>query len=136
MLDRNDIITSTRRGFLSRAAGLAAGGTALALAIPPARAADDPVFALIAAHREINAAVHAIEADSNGTNDITEPASAEFDLFLKLVDEVVPTTLAGVVALVTYRGEINKRAPWKFEDNSAPPLIGSLAKALSGRAAA
>jgi hypothetical protein len=58
---------STRRHFLSGAAGVAAGGTPLALAtIPPAPAADapasalDPVFALIAAHRDFNATVHAI----------------------------------------------------------------------------
>jgi hypothetical protein len=130
-------IDSTRRGFLSQAAALAVGGTALALAVPPkARAADDPVFALIAAHREINARVHAIEADPNETNDITELASAEMDLFLELIDDVVPTTLAGVVALVTYLDEVNKQDPWKFEDNYATPLIGSLATAFNRMAVA
>jgi hypothetical protein len=51
-------VVSTRRRFLSQAAGVAAGGTALALAtIPPALSAIapapsvDPVFALIAQHR-------------------------------------------------------------------------------------
>jgi hypothetical protein len=51
-------VVSTRRRFLSQAAGLAAGGTALALAtIPPALSAIapapsvDPIFALIARHR-------------------------------------------------------------------------------------
>ncbi|MFB9262285.1 hypothetical protein ACFFWD_03735 [Bradyrhizobium erythrophlei] len=40
----NNTITPTRRGFLSRAAGVAAGGTVLALAtIPPAVAAAAPV---------------------------------------------------------------------------------------------
>jgi hypothetical protein len=46
---------SSRRAFLSSAAGIAAGGAVLALAtIPPALAATaaDPIFALIAAHRE------------------------------------------------------------------------------------
>jgi hypothetical protein len=49
-------VDPTRRGFLSQAAGVAAGGTVLALAaIPPTPAAAapagalDPVFALIAA---------------------------------------------------------------------------------------
>jgi hypothetical protein len=51
-------VVSTRRRFLSQAAGVAAGGTVLALAtIPPALSAIapapsvDPVFALIAQHR-------------------------------------------------------------------------------------
>jgi hypothetical protein len=47
----NTPVDQTRRRFLSTAAGIAAGSTALALAIPPARAADDPIFALIEAHR-------------------------------------------------------------------------------------
>jgi hypothetical protein len=136
-------LDSTRRGFLSRAAGLAAGGTALALAIPSARAADDPVFALIAAHREINATVHAIEAETSrrlslGIDDhidITVPSGAEMDLFQELL-EMVPTTLAGVVALVTYLEHVNKKDPWKFEDNDATPLIGSLATAFNRMAVA
>ena len=52
------LAASTRRSFLSQAAGVAAGGAVLALAtIPPAPAATapapsvDPVFALIAQHR-------------------------------------------------------------------------------------
>jgi len=56
-------VVSTRRRFLSQAAGAAAGGTALALApIPPAPAAAapagllDPVFGLIEAHRTARAA--------------------------------------------------------------------------------
>jgi hypothetical protein len=45
--------------------------------------------------------------------------------------EIVPTTLAGVVALVTYLDEVNKKDPWKFEDNYATPLIGTLATAFN-----
>jgi hypothetical protein len=138
----------TRRCFLSTTATLAAGGAALALAtIPPAPAAAapagalDPVFGLIAAHREVVATVRAIEAETTRqsdlgiyveteANDITEPASAEVGLFIELT-EAVPTTLAGVVALVTYLDEINKQDPWKFEDNYATPLIGALATAFS-----
>ena len=53
----------TRRHFLSRAAGAAAGGAALSLAIPPAVAgAFDPIFVLIEAHKtaenDFRAAVH------------------------------------------------------------------------------
>ncbi len=144
-------IVSTRRRFLSQAAGVAAGGTVLALAtIPPAPAADapasalDPVFALISAHRNGGAIVKAIEAEHSrlydlnmliSDDEITEPASAEMDLFVELL-EIVPTTLAGVVALVTYLDEIHKKDPWKFEDNYATPLIGTLATAFSRMAVA
>jgi hypothetical protein len=141
-------VDPTRRRFLSTTATLAAGSAVLALAaIPPASALVapagtlDPVFALIAAHREVDATVHAIEAEATrelylGTyveteaNDITEHALAEHDLFLRLLD-IVPTTLVGVVALVAYLDEIDKQDHWKFEDNYATPLIGNLAEAFS-----
>jgi hypothetical protein len=141
-------VDSTRRHFLSQAAGVAAGGTVLALATIPRAAAVaaptgslDPVFALIAAHREVVATVHAIEAETTRqsglgiyveteANDITEHASAEMDLFLRLLD-IVPTTLAGVIALVAHLDEIEKQDHWKFEDNYATPLIGNLAEAFS-----
>jgi hypothetical protein len=137
-------VVSTRRRFLSNAAGIAAGGTLLALAIPPvpaAAAAFDPVFDLIAAHRAFDATVHAIEAETRrqsdlgiyvetDENDIAPSSGAEMRLFLELL-EVVPTTLAGVVALVAYLDEINKQDPWKFQDNYATPLIGNLAVAFS-----
>ncbi len=63
-----------------------------------------------------------------------EQNSVEFDLFIALT-EAVPTTLAGVVALVTYLDEVNKKDPWKFEDNYATPLIGGLATAFNRMAA-
>jgi hypothetical protein len=36
-----------------------------------------------------------------------------------------------VVALVTHLDWINKKDPWKFEDNYATPVIGALAVAFS-----
>jgi hypothetical protein len=139
----SQVDATSRRRFLSNAAGIAAGGTALALAIPPvpAAAAFDPVFDLIAAHRAVDATVHAIEAETRrqsdlgiyvetDENDIAPSSGAEMRLFLELL-EVVPTTLAGVVALVAYLDEINKQDPWKFQDNYATPLIGNLAVAFS-----
>src|SRR5882757_9950074 len=51
------------------------------------------------------------------------------DLFLELI-EAVPTTVAGAVALVVYLDQVNKKDPWKFEDNYATPLIGALATGL------
>ena len=143
---------STRRHFLSQAAGVAAGGTVLALAtIPPVPAAAapaspvDPVFGLIAAHKQIMETVRATSAEiRHSTEDeaialekgvFAEQNSDEFDLFVELT-EAVPTTLQGVVALVTHLDEVNKTDPWKFEDNYATPLIGALAKAFNRMAVA
>jgi hypothetical protein len=138
---------TSRRRFLSQAAGVAAGGTVLALAtIPPASAVAapasplDPVFALIAAHKKIVGTVHAIELEINRTVEIdeiialeegafSEQNSVEMDLFIELT-EAVPTTLAGVVALVAYLDQIHKKDPCKFEDNYATPVIGALAEAF------
>jgi hypothetical protein len=140
-------VDSTRRRFLTNAAGVAAGGTVLALAtIPPAPAAGasvsalDPVFALIAAHREADTAVNAIVAEIDRTDEtdkivaleegaLADLGSVELGLFLELL-EAVPTTLAGVIALVAYLDEIEKKDHWKFEDNYATPLIGNLAEAF------
>jgi hypothetical protein len=71
-------IDSTRRGFLSQAAGLA-GGTALALAIPtpPAAAVSDPVFDLIEAHRKIDATVNAVVAEINRSAEIEKTIALE-----------------------------------------------------------
>jgi hypothetical protein len=151
-VDQTAPVDQSRRRFLAVATGasVASVGTLAVAAAMPAAApysaacAVDPVFALIAAHREVLATVHAIEAEATRqsdlgiyveADDITEPASAELDLFIELT-EAVPTTLAGVVALVTYLDGINKREPWKFEDNYATPLIGALATAFNRMAVA
>jgi hypothetical protein len=144
---------SSRRTFLAQAAGVAAGGTALALAtIPPEPAVGasvgpaDSVFALIAAHKKIVGTVNATEDEIDRTVEVdkiieleggalAEQSSVEMDLFLALT-EAVPTTLAGVVALVTHLDEVQKKDPWKFEDNYATPLIGALAVAFSRLAVA
>jgi hypothetical protein len=108
------------------------------------RAAFDPVFDLIAAHKKIVGTIDVIEAEHSrlfelnmlvSDDEITEPASIEIGLFFELL-EIVPTTVASVVALVTYLDEVNKKDPWKFEDNHATPLIGNLAEAFNRIAAA
>jgi hypothetical protein len=64
-MSKADHSDTTRRRFLSTAAaGIAAGGAAVALAIPPASAADDPIFAAIEAHRKADAAANAAFAES------------------------------------------------------------------------
>jgi hypothetical protein len=141
----NTPTSTTRRGFLSQGAGAAAGGAVLALATssPASTAvasatAADPVFSVIAAHTKIAERVllaaaeldrHApsSEDDWDKFGDLT---SAEMNLLLEM-PEVVPTTLAGVVALVVHLNQIYEKDPWKFEDNYATPLIGTLAKAFS-----
>jgi hypothetical protein len=42
----------------------------------------------------------------------------------------VQTTLSGVVSLMVHLNQIYEKDPWKFEDNYATPLIGTLAKAF------
>ena len=135
---------ASRRSFLTKAAGVAAGSAVLATAtIPPASATDvsDPVFGLIASHKKIMGTVNPIAAEINRTVEIdkidelqqgafAEQNGVEFDLFIALT-EAVPTTLAGVVALMTYLDEVNKKDPWKFEDGYATPLIGALAAAFN-----
>jgi hypothetical protein len=79
---------------------------------------------------EINRAVEIDEQIALEKGALSDQSSVEMDLFLELT-EAVPTTLAGVVALVTYLDEINKTDPWKFEDNYATPVIGALAEAFS-----
>jgi hypothetical protein len=114
-------IVPTRRRFLSQAAGVAAGGTVLALATSPPGAALaappgalDPVFALIEAHKATEAAlvVACIEKerleklgdwDADGGTDAAHDAewSALADLF-----ECVPATIAGVVAFADVHPQI------------------------------
>jgi hypothetical protein len=93
---------------LSHAAGVAAGGTVLALAtIPPSSAVAapaspaDPVFDLIAAHRKIVGTVDAIVAEINRAVEIdekialeegplSEQGGVEMGLFLELTEAVPP----------------------------------------------
>jgi hypothetical protein len=84
---------------------------------------------------EINRAVEIDEQIALEKGALSEQSSVEMGLFLDLL-EIVPTTLAGVFALVTYLDEVNKKDPWKFEDACATPLIGTLATGFNRMAAA
>jgi hypothetical protein len=116
---------TSRRRFLSTAATLAAGSAALlGLAIPPALATDDPIFAAIEAHKAAFARViaaidveQAVEAaipagmrlQTYKTDErwlesgkaVSGAWDAEGDAAIELVN-VHPTTMAGVMALLHY----------------------------------
>jgi hypothetical protein len=72
-------VVSTRRRFLTSAAGIAAGGAALALAIQPvpAAAAFDPVYDLIAAHRNAHAAHLVALEEQDRLDRIDDPVCTE-----------------------------------------------------------
>jgi hypothetical protein len=135
---------STRRRFLSQAAGVAAGGTALALATPSGAAVHDPVFALIEKHRELDAALEATihekgldaalsQEFDDSLADVAHQAekSALFDLI-----EAVPTTLAGVIASMTYIAGLADLDWGRIEDDAIGPMLANLAEALEGLAVA
>jgi hypothetical protein len=125
----------TRRRFLSTAAGIAAGGTALALAMSPARASDDPVFGLIETHRAAHAALEAAiyrDADDGSTETAHETEqSALIDLI-----EAVPMTLAGVIATMRYIADVVPGDEGLLLPDEINPLLANLAGALSNLAAA
>jgi hypothetical protein len=132
-------VDQTRRRFLSTAAAvIAAGGTALALASLPASAADDPVFALIEAHRAAAGAFGAVlHEEDDHFNDVVAAArvDAAEDVELSALDdlmEAVPTTVPGVVALMRYIVEASSLE--RLGDEDINPLLTGLAAALEGLA--
>jgi hypothetical protein len=111
---------TSRRRFLSTAAALAAGGAALAVAIPPALATDDPIFIAIEAHKaafarvisaiDVEQAAEAATPKGMRKTDerylesgeaVSAAWEAEGDAAIELVT-VLPTTMTGVLALLDY----------------------------------
>jgi hypothetical protein len=136
-------VDPTRRRFLSNVAGIAAGGTALALAIPsaPAAAAFDPIFDSIEAHRTARAALLAALAEQNRLDEIGDRSGhwvasaachADTEAFDRLI-ATAPTTLAGLQAWAAYLDEIRHVEEWMFEDEP-PALIATLVEALGNLA--
>jgi len=137
-------VDPTRRRFLSQAAGVAAGGSVLALAtIPPARAVAapastlDPVFSLIEAHRTARAAYlialdgqNRLDAIGDRSRDWVAEAQYETDAdaFAALI-ETAPTTFAGLLAWASYLEDISKLEAWMFE-GEGPTLLVTLVNAL------
>jgi hypothetical protein len=124
-----------RRDFIALTAAIATAAlTRPALASP--QGDTDPVFGIIAAHaksvEQVKTAIeHGIAAkdDLVGEGEFNDLCDTEMRLFQELL-EVLPTTLAGVVALVAHLNQVCEQDPWKFEDNYATPLIGTLAQAF------
>jgi hypothetical protein len=141
-------VDPTRRHFLSQAAGVAAGGTVLALAaIPPVPAAAmagsaDPVFSLIEAHKRTAAALDIATAEVMRADDLDEPhdddlmdgATDDDNAALAKLLEATPTTLAGIIAWVVYLNEAAKRDPWTVDENFVFPLLSGLATAFENGA--
>lgn len=127
-MDRSPPVGSTRRRFLTNAAGVAAGSAVLALAtIPPASVAAaseaDPIFAAIQSHRSAVAARDAFFDERSGfeaTLPEGDPKWAQIDQADEDAYEVEetaacemlnvePTTLEGVTAILAYTVEVLKR---------------------------
>jgi hypothetical protein len=144
----NPVDATSRRRFLSRAAGVAAGSAVLALAtIPPASAAAapggllDPVFSLIEAHRTASAAHSVALKEQARLESIADPLAdsisedachADMDAFSDLI-ETAPTTFAGLQAWAAYLDEIRGVEVWMFEE-VGPTLVVTLAIALGNLA--
>ena len=131
-------VDPTRRRFLSTAAGIAAAGTALALAIPPAAATHDPVYALIETHRAKTAALDAILHDKSSLEGAGRPFDdsladaahdAEEDALTELI-ETVPPTLGGIIASMVYITESAERDHYRFQEDYLVPLLANLCGAL------
>jgi hypothetical protein len=135
---------STRRHFLSQAAGVTAGSAVLALAtIPPGALAApagalDPVFGLIEAHRTARAAHLVALKEQTRLDSIGDPLAdsiaedtchADMDAFNDLI-ETAPTTFAGLVAWASYLDEIRSVDPWMFEEEGQM-LVVTLVEALA-----
>jgi hypothetical protein len=137
---------STRRHFLTQAAGVTAGSAVLALAtIPPGAAlaapagALDPVFALIEAHKATEAALAVACAEKARLEDMgdwgadggTEAAHGAESSALADVVECVPATVAGIVASLTYIRGLVEDGYSRVEDDLIAVFLANVAEALS-----
>jgi hypothetical protein len=129
---------TTRRRFLSAAATLAAAGTVLASAIPPASAIHDPVYALIETHKAMTAALDAtlheksrLEGAGRPFDDSLADAAhdAEEAALTELI-ETVPPTLGGIIASMVYITESAELDYYRYSADWLLPLIANLCEAL------
>jgi len=144
------ILDPSRRRFLAQAAGVAAGGAALGMALPlPASAGasarvPDPILAAIKTHRSACRTHLAAIAEQNrlerlGAPDaeaVAEaPCHAEWDAFYELL-ETAPLTLASLTAWSAYLDEIRQNNDWRLEGvDICYRIVGTLATTLRNLAA-
>jgi hypothetical protein len=136
----NTPIDHSRRNFLSTAAGLVAGGTALAAVNVTAMAAaePDPIFAMIETHRAATEALNAVFREKGRLEDAgQEPDKAledtafeaEGDALTELI-ETVPSTLGGVIASMAYIIDAAERDAFRYSREELVPLLANLCEAL------
>jgi hypothetical protein len=132
-----------RRRFLSTAAASAPAAQPLELASPPARAACDPVFALIGAHRTARAAHLAAITEQARLEEIGDPLAAdvaeaprhaERDTFSELIN-TVPMTFVSLQAWSSFLNETARCEGWMLQEEG-PALVATLVEALENLAAA
>ena len=111
--------TTSRRGFLARGAATVAGASLLATPALPALtspAGADPIFDAIEKHKvayaALSAAVHQHDhhEDEHTERDLDLAHDAEIDAACELL--VVPSTMAGVIALLTYATSAAQADDW------------------------
>ena len=138
---------STRRGFLSQAAAVATGVSALTLAAIPRSAGApamagplDPIHGIMDGHRAARLAHSASLIEHNRLEELgdrdagrvsEQPCSDECDAFDRLMG-TAPTTVAGLSAWIAYLDEIRRADPWMFEDlpTASTTLIATFAASL------
>jgi hypothetical protein len=104
-----DGVDSTRRTFLVQAAAVGAGAATLGAALPlpgsavSAGQAPDPILDAIQAHKAAYAAYGAaIDQEVDDDDESTLRASMEADRIAIELLSIVPTTAAGLIAIVEY----------------------------------
>jgi hypothetical protein len=108
------------------------------LAIPPAAATHDPVYALIETHKAMTAALDAtlheksrIEGAGRVFDDSLVDAAhdAEEDALNELI-ETVPPTLGGIIASMVYITESAELDHYRFSEDYLVPLLANLCATL------
>jgi hypothetical protein len=129
MTNPND---TTRRGFLSTAAALAASAS---VAVPAVAAvAADPIFQAIEIHRQADAACDAVPRGTDIPDNLGDQCSDAF----RLVMRMRPTTPAGLAALTTWTREqadqLRKNSSTLFAEDfcALSATIDDSARGMSG----
>jgi len=144
-MSKADISTTPIRSRRAGMAGLAvtvsiaATASSSAPAARSARATADPVFALIETHKALETALRSVVRENDhaeGNDSLVDAAhDAEMSALVNLI-ETVPTTLAGVIASMTYVSGLSDLQYGRLEGDEISALLRNLAEALEGSAVA